>query len=269
MPTISINGQDINYVYNKILDDGVSLVFVHGAGGRIQTWPFQWQETRYARSAQRKRWVMDFPIYMLDLPGHGSSELPGRNSIEAYADDIMAFTEKMEIEKAVIVGHSMGGAIAQEIALRKPENMAGIILIGTGAKMPVTDLILDGLLTDFPKTVRLITKFAWYREAAANFTAVAIQHMLDTLPEVVHGDFYACNQFDYRNQLAEMALPTLVIGAEDDKMMPLKNSQFLADNIPNAELVVIKDAGHYMMVEKTSKVSKAIVIFLNGLEPKE
>ena len=255
----------MHYIHNKIDDDGPALVFVHGAGGRVQSWPLQWQETRFVPSARDKRWISDFPIYIVDLPGHGRSAPPGRTSIADYAADIIAFTEAVGISQAVIVGHSMGGAIAQQIAWQRPSNLAAIILLGTGAKMPVTDLILDGLLTDFPKTVDLITKFAWHKEAADVFTAVARQHTLDTDPLVVHGDFSACNDFDFRDRLAQISTPTLVIGGDTDKMMPLKNSRFLADHIPNAQLVVIANAGHYMMTEKTASVSKAIVAFLNQL----
>ena len=268
MPLIRLNGQKINYVHNKIDGDGPALVLVHGAGGRIQSWPLQWQETRYVPSARGKRWISDFPIYIVDLPGHGRSPLPGRTSITEYAADIIAFTEAVGIKQAVIAGHSMGGAIAQQVALQRPSNLTAIILIATGARMPVTDLILDGLLTDFPKTVDLITKFSWHKEAADVFTAVARQHMLDTNPLVVHGDFTACNDFDFRGRLAEITVPTLVMSGDSDQMMPLANSQFLADYIPQAQIVVIPNAGHYLMTEKTASVSKAIVSFLNQLTTK-
>jgi pimeloyl-ACP methyl ester carboxylesterase len=268
MPLIRLNGQEIHYVHNKIDDGGPTLVLVHGAGGRIQSWPIQWQETRYVPSARGKRWISDFPIYIVDLPGHGRSPPPGRTSITDYAADIIAFTEAVGIKRAVIAGHSMGGTIAQQVAWERPSNLAAIILIGTGAHMPVTDLILDGLLTDFPKTVDLITKFSWHRDAADVYTAGARRHMLDTNPRVVHGDFAACNNFDFRERLSNITTPTLVIGGDTDKMMPLANSQFLADHIPQAQLVVIANAGHYMMTEKTASVSKAIVPFLNQLSTK-
>ena len=261
MPLITVNEQEMYYVHNKI-DDGPALVLVHGAGGRVQSWPVQWQETRFVSSGQR-RWITDFPIYIVDLPGHGRSQPPSRTTISAYAADIIAFTEAVGIKQAVIAGHSMGGAIAQQVALERPSNLTAIILMGTGAKMPVTDLILDGLLTDFPKTVNMITKFSWHKEAADVFSSVARQHMLDTDPLVVHGDFTACNNFDFSQRLADIAVPTLIIAGDSDKMMPLSNSQFLTDHIPQAQLVVIPNAGHYMMTEKTASTSKAIVAFLN------
>lgn len=265
MPTQTVLGQTLHYSQNDIDTDAPAVVMVHGAGSKIQVWPYAWSQVSYVRSTTVRRWLTDFPLYLVDLPGHGKSELPGRSTVDEYAEAIIAFVEKLGLKRYVIGGHSMGGAIAQTIGLKKPDRLAGLILIGTGAKMPVTDMILDGLLTDFEKTVRMITKFSWHKEAAESFTDVSVQHMLATPPEVVHGDFVACSQFDVRERLGEIDVPTLVIGGEADKMMPLKNSQFLADNIPNSELVAIPDAGHFMMTEKANKVTRAMVKFLNSL----
>ena len=139
------------------------------------------------------------------------------------------------------------------------------MLIGTGAYMPVTDLILDGLLTNFAETVGMIVKFAWHKQAAPNFKQVATEHLMSTAPTVVHGDFFACNKFDLRGRLPEIDMPTLVIGGTNDKMMPLEYSQFLAEHIPNAQLAIIEDAGHYVVFEKTTKVTRIMVQFLKQL----
>ena len=266
MPTIIINGQKINYSENVLETDSPALVLVHGAGSRIQVWPYAWSQYTYVRSrTATKRWLTDFPIYMLDLPGHGRSATPGRTSVEAYAKDVLDFVRAKGIKKYVVGGHSMGAAIAQTIGLQKPDGLVGLVLFGAGARMPVTDMILDGLLTEFEKTVHMIVKFSWARDAAENFTDVATQHMLATEPEVVHGDFFACSQFDVREQIGEVEVPVLVVGATDDKMMPLKNSQFLVDNIPNATLAKIEDSGHFMMTEKTNSVTKAMLQFMTQL----
>lgn len=265
MPTMTLNTQTIHYAENDIDSDAPALVLVHGAGSRIQVWPYAWSQVNFVRSTSVRRWVTDFPVYMIDLPGHGRSDLPGRTSVDSYADDVLTFVNAKKLTNYVIAGHSMGAAIAQTIGIRNPDGLAGIVLFGGGAKMPVTDMILDGLLNEFEKTVEMIVKFSWARGAAESFTDVARQHMLATPPEVVHGDFYACSQFDVREQLEQIKVPTLVVGATDDKMMPFKNSQTLAKEIPNATLVEIKNAGHFMMTEKTNAVTRPLVKFLNQL----
>ena len=265
MPYVIVNNQKTYYTQNKIKSDAPTLVLIHGAGGRIQGWPYPWQQTTFVRSATARRWLTDFPLYMLDLPGHGRSAPPSRNSIEEYAQDVIDFMTALDLHNVVVVGHSMGGAIAQAIGAQSPVNLAALILIGTGARLPVSDVILDGLLTEFSKTVAMIMKFSWHKQAAPMFKQVALQHMLSTDPAVVHGDFLACHRFDMRDQLANITVPTLVIGGTADRMMPLDYSQFLMEHIPNATLATIEDAGHFMTVEKTSQVTKVMVNFLNHL----
>jgi pimeloyl-ACP methyl ester carboxylesterase len=168
----------------------------------------------------------------------------------------------LNLEHVVLAGHSMGGAIAQAIGVRQPSNLAGLILIGTGASLPVNPTILDGLQADFSGTVELIMKFAWHKESNPTPKKQATKRMLNTPREVVLADYAACNQFDLSNQLEQIQVPTLVIGSADDKMTPLTYSQYLAERIPNAQLVVIEQAGHYLMVEKTAEVTAAILNFL-------
>ena len=265
MPYIAANNQRIFYRHNDFNADLPTLVMVHGAGGRSQSWPYQWQQSRFVRSRGKPRWVTDFPLYFVDLPGHGQSDPPGKDNIEAYAADILAFMETLDLQRVVLIGHSMGGAIVQQVALTQSPRIAGLVLIGTGAFMPVTDMILQGLRTEFAETVHLINKFSWRKQSAPGSKEVAVQHMLSTDPKIVHDDFLACSQFDVRDRLAEIVVPTLVVGGSDDKMMPLKQSERLAEGIRLAELLVIEDAGHYMMVDKTSRVSRGLVQFLNNL----
>lgn len=265
MATITINNQQIHYVYNGVESDGVTVVLIHGAGGRIQSWPYQWQDFRMVRSARRKRWMTDFPLYLVDLPGHGQSQTPSHSSVNEYAHFVAQFVEALQLSNVVLAGHSMGGAIVQTVALDSPAWLSGVILLGTGAKMPVSDFILNGLQTDFAKTVHLIMKFSWHKQTTPLFKQVATQHMLSTPSEVVHGDFFACSQFDARAEIGRISVPTLIIAGANDKMMPVKASQFLADHIPNAQLALIENAGHFMMVEKTAQTTRAIVKFLQQI----
>lgn len=265
MPTLNIHGQTLHYSANVLDSDAPAVVLVHGAGGNSRVWPYAWSQINFVRSPRARRWLTDFPLYLVDLPGHGRSDPPGRSRIDDYAKVVINFAEALGLSRYVVGGHSMGGAIAQTVGLRQPDGLAGLVLLGTGATMPVTDLILGGLLSDFEKTVRLIMKFSWQKEAAESFTDVAMRHMLATPPDVVHGDFLACSRFDVRDRLGEIDVPTLVIGGENDRMMPMPNSQFLAERIPNATLVQIANAGHFMMTEKTNRVTRSMVQFLNGL----
>ena len=263
MPYLTLHKQNLHYYENKFKTNAIPLVFVHGAGGRIQSWAYQWQQDTFVRSAMRRRFLTDFPYFMLDLPGHGKSNQPARNTIGGYAEVVDAFIRSMGLQHVVVIGHSMGGAIVQMLALQQPDYLSGMILLGSGGKMVVNDLILGGLLADFPKTVEMIMKFSWHKDAAPMFRRVATEHMLDNAPEIVHGDFVACSQFDILDQLPTIHVPTLVVAGSHDKMMPLSNSQLLVEKMPNAHLAVIEDTGHFMMIEKTASVTRVMIEFLN------
>ncbi len=265
MPYVTQNSQQIFYTYNGTTAPAPAIVLVHGAGGSHREWPQAWQQPPGATATAEQKTLTEFPVYALNLPGHHRSDPPSRSSVDDYAQDVMDFIETLGLEKVVIVGHSMGGAIAQVISLHQPLYLAGLVLVGTGARLPVNEMLLNGLLTDFPGTARLIVKFAWHKETNAYFKQQASQRLLNTPPAVVHGDFLACDAFDMSDRLDQIKAPTLVVGSSVDKMTPLTASQFLVDRIPNAQLAVIEGAGHYMAMEQTSQVTEAMVEFLKEI----
>lgn len=265
MPTITVNHHSIYYFSNGRVEPQPTVVLIHGAGGRSQGWPYQWQQTYGKRASRMRRWVSDYPVIIPDLPGHGQSEPPGFDNIEAYAQFVIDFTDALDLAHFVVVGHSMGGAIAQQIGLMRPAKLRGLVLLGSGAKMDVSDLILNGLQTDFEKTVRLISKFSWQRQATPAFVETSLSHLLSTEPQVVYEDFLACSQFDARKQLGKIEVPTLVVGGKHDKMMRLAASEEMTALIPTATLETV-DAGHFMMFEKTAQTTQHIVTFLATIE---
>lgn len=228
------------------------LVLIHGAGGTHLHWPV---ELRTLSSAT---------VYALDLPGHGHSDPPSHSTIDSYAEDVVAAIDRLGLSNVVLMGHSMGGAIAQVIGWQKPTWLCGLILVGTSARLPVTDRILEGLLADFPRTVNFIMKMCWSGPTIqAVRIALAGREMRKIAPEVVHGDFVACNRFDIRQHLHEIGVPTLVVGASDDKMIPEKFSRLLAASIPNASFVLIPKAGHMMALEYPLQVTAVVERFLS------
>ncbi len=250
MPTILLSEQRIFYAHKRGDPQLPNLILVHGAGSSHLGWP----------AALRR--PSDYAVYALDLPGHGRSDPPGRNNVTAYADDMAAFIDSLKLKNVIIIGHSMGGAIAQTMALRHPHKVAGLVLIGTGARLPVSDAILEKALTNFEETVDFVAQYAWARGTPAPLIEEGRKFMREAGPQVTHGDYVACNAFNVMERLPQIAMPTLVIAGSIDMMTPYKLGQFLADHIPNAELVTIEGAGHMMMLEQSEVVSSAIATFL-------
>jgi len=175
---------------------------------------------------------------------------------------VVGFMEALELPPAVLAGHSMGGAIVQDVALRYPEKVAGLALIATGARLKVAPLILDGINEAFGETVRQIAGFVYGPNVTPEMRAEYATHLQGTDPALLHGDFAACDAFDRRGQLAQVQLPTLIICGTADKMTPVKFSQSLHDELPNSELHLIDNAGHMVMLERPDAVAGLMQDFL-------
>ncbi len=252
MPFTSLINQKI--YYSELGKHGIPIVFVHGAASSHLVWGAQVRALgEIARAVA------------IDLPGHGRSDPPGRNTIAGYCDAILGLLDAFEFDCAVIVGHSMGGAIAQTLALSHPDRVAGLGLIGTGARLRVLDAILNGVLDDFDATAQIVVDNSY----AANLSPVmrerAIAEFRACPAQVTHGDFVACNGFDIMARVAEIRVPTVVICGKEDRMTPYKYSEFLASKIANARLTLVDNAGHSVMIEQAEAVNRALKEFVSNL----
>jgi pimeloyl-ACP methyl ester carboxylesterase len=229
-----------------ICPEAPNLILVHGAGGNHQHWG---AAIRNLHSAN---------VYALDLPGHGRSAGNGRAAIADYAAFVAGLMDALGLQQAVVAGHSMGGATAMTMALNYPQRVAGLVLVGTGARLRVLPKILEGTLNDFENTVDLICRYAYASQASPELVYRGQQQMVQVPPQTIHDDFVACNAFDIMERLAEIRCPTLIICGTQDALTPPKYSSFLAEHIGGAELVLVPGGGHMVMVEKASAVAEAI-----------
>jgi len=254
MPHVEVNNEPLFYTISRGTEGAPSLVLIHGAGGSHLHWP-----------AELRR-LPEATVYTLDLPGHGRSEGRGCDTVSGYAEIVAAFLDVVGVERAVVVGHSMGGAIAQALALDFANRVSGLVLVATGARLRVAPAILEGIQTNFEGAVDLITRFAWSPEAPLALLEPGRQALLETGPDVLLGDFIACDRFDVMERLREIEAPTLVIAGSADALTPVKYAHFLARSIIGACLVVIEGAGHMVMLEQAAEVGKAVQKFLKDTE---
>ncbi len=230
------------------------LVLVHGAGGMASTW-----------DPQR----LAFPGAITpDLPGHNDGG-PGCRTIEDYARWLRTAGHDQGWFPAVLAGHSMGGAIALWYALSWPEDLAGIVLIATGARLRASPEILAKVAADYPAAVDTIITRSLASGADHRLAPRLREAMLAVPQDVTAGDFEACDAFDVMGRLGEIRTAALVIAGREDRMAPPRFAEFLQAHLPRARLVWIDDAGHMLHVERPREVNAAIREFLDGLDRPE
>jgi pimeloyl-ACP methyl ester carboxylesterase len=242
MPTISVNHEDIFYLQNAETT-GVPVVFLHGAGGSHAAW---WNAAQLLTGAQ---------VFALDMPAHGQSSGQGRDSVPAYAEVVAGVLDALNLPAAVLAGHSMGGGIALWLALHQPERVKGLILAGTGARLRVHPDILQAA-----KEGRAVGS-----AAVLGGRASITPRPANAAPEVVYGDWVACDTFDVMKQLGAIHCPALVIVGANDVMTPPKYAAYLANNIAGAKLLTVEGVGHSPMVEKPGEVAAAMQEFIKEL----
>ncbi|RPI73839.1 MAG: alpha/beta hydrolase [Desulfobacteraceae bacterium] len=229
-----------------------ALLFIHGAGNNAELWQHQtdWFKGRH-------------PVYCLDLPGHGLSKGPGETEITAYTEWTRQVIAKAFFGRPlVLTGHSMGGAVTQELAADPPPEIKGLILIGTGAKLGVVPEILTMLAQNPEAFFQSIDMAAFDPETPARLRQPVIAAIRRCDPAVILGDFRACDRFDIRERLKEIHLPTLILCGKRDKLTPVKYSHYLHEHIRNSELALFDQAGHMVMVEQAEQVNHAIQRFI-------
>jgi pimeloyl-ACP methyl ester carboxylesterase len=231
---------------------GEKILFIHGAGGNTKSWFYQME---YLKTSVE--------VMLIDLPGHGAAgDSDGCTTIDDYRDSVYRVLKSSGIDRCFVAGHSMGGAIAMSCALSFPDIVKGIILVDTGARLRVFPEILEGIMKDKEKTLRSIIEFAISKNAPDSLKKGCFDEMMKCRPEVIYNDFYACERFNIMKTVSSINVPTLIICGMDDALTPLKYSQYLHESIKGSELVLIKDAGHMVMLEKPEEVNKVILKFV-------
>ena len=262
---VTVNATAIHYFHGgastlpSVVPDlaaGELLLFIHGAGSNGHTWHPQIEAFAGPHS----------PL-ALDFPGHGrSGGTEGLKSISAYCDCVAAFMQALRVRPCVLVGRSMGGAVAMELALSHPQQVRALVLVATAASFDLPQELLDTW-----KNVMLgraqqpFTTDAFSPKADFAVMREAWIEQVKTDPRVRYFDLVACNQFDIRSRLGTIQQPTLVVAGRDDRLTPVGRAEELHERIAGSKLVVIEDAGHHVTNERPAEFNQAVSEFVKGL----
>jgi len=218
--------------------NGHALIFIHGSGGDHHVWGGQFDDLG-----------RDFHVVALDLPGHGSSGGAGEDDVMRYCEWVQGMIAALNIQRHLIIGHSLGGAVALAAALTPADTLSGIVVVGGGARMPVNPMVLEGLLKDPAAMMGLAADVAVAKKNRDRLRPFLEEGFQRCAPAVIHGDFLSCDRFDITDAVSQIRIPTLVICGEDDKMMPPQFSRHLSTHIEHSRLSLIPECGHFPMLE--------------------
>jgi pimeloyl-ACP methyl ester carboxylesterase len=238
-----------------------SVVFVHGAANDHSASLLQ---TRYFA-------YHGCNALALDLPGHGRSEGPSLGTIGEIGDWLAVVLDAAGIERAALVGHSMGSLAALECAARHPARARALALVGTAWPMSVGEALLDAAREDRHAAFDMVN--IWGHSGAAQLGGNTVPGMWMTgaylrlleraKPQVLHVDLKACNDYaDGPASAAKVSCPALFILGGRDMMTPPRNAKALQSVIAGAQTVTLEGAGHSLMAERPDVVLDALISFL-------
>ncbi|MBD2495965.1 alpha/beta fold hydrolase [Nostoc sp. FACHB-280] len=261
MPKVQVNGIDIFY---EVKGTGEPVLLIAG---------FMCDRTYW--SLLQPHLVSQYQVIRFDNRGIGQSSIPNSPySTQKMAEDAAALLDILGIKQAHIIGHSMGGQIAQELAFLYPEKVKSLVLMSSLAKgnerfnsvietwgnlagkidlMLYEKLILPWIFTD---------DFYAIPEMIDQLIEWAINYPFAPTTQGIYHQSRAIINHDTTDRIKNIHCPTLVIVGKQDILTPVAFSEQLAQNIPQAELQVIENGGHGFLIESTAAVTQAILKFL-------
>jgi pimeloyl-ACP methyl ester carboxylesterase len=254
VPTIEIEGRSIAYEAPVSLHKGHGrqLLFVHGASFNRRVW--REQMAHFARA--------DMPV-CLDLAGHGQSSGPICDTVEDHCVIVQAFADRVGLDNFVLVGHSMGGAIAQNYVARHPENIRALVLVSTSPSFAIPAGTLDEW-TEAPEKYRKDEIDLILAPATGSEVRKRLLSMRDENPwESQRADLIACSRWDNTAGFPAIRQPTLLITARYDGL--LEGNRSMHRLLPQSVLVVLERSGHMIMMEEPEAVNRSMEEFVRAL----
>ncbi len=263
MPKVKANGIELYY---EVHGSGEPLVLIGGLGADTFLWFRQVPELcKY------------FQVIVFDNRGSGESDKPETPyTIPMFAADTAGLLQALGIERASVMGASLGGLIAQEFALSYPALLEKLVLAATtfgGPKsIPLPAETAAAMLnrtgdpeTDIRNSFKLFTSAEWQQahpEIVDEYVRWRVAH-----PQPVAAyqrQAVATMGFDVEGRISQITAPTLIMHAENDRVVPVENARLLAEKIPNSKLLIFPKAGHAFNIELDQAYNQAVIDFLKG-----
>lgn len=233
-------------------EDLPALILLHGAGGNGAQWPYQ------------IRRLPGYRVFALDLPGHGGSTLTAERSVAGFAARIWEWADSVGVATATLCGHSMGAAIAMEMALAQPERAAYLLLLGAAGRLDVNSQLLEKFAVPIrvQEGVNMLARWSFSKDAPESLRKAYVRQLLACPPGLLLNDFKACANFELGELAAQLRMRAAVVGAAEDVMVSPRLSAALAEALPRATFHSLPAAGHMLMIEKPQATTKLVEAIL-------
>jgi len=266
---ISVKNIDIHYRDEGNQTDSIPIILIHGTGASLHTFDDWTNKLKYSKRVIR-----------LDLPAYGlTGPFVDRDySILNYTSFLKEFLETLDIKQCIIAGNSLGGEIAWNFALEKPDIVKKLILINSGGfpssskSVPIAFRLAQTPVIN--KVVRFITPFFIVRSSVENVffdkskvTDSLVERYFDLcLREGNRQAFIDRLGIGKRNNyinISNIKQPTLILWGADDLLIPVENAYKFQNSLPNNKLVILENSGHVPMEENPFESIKHVIEFLN------
>jgi pimeloyl-ACP methyl ester carboxylesterase len=269
---LEIDGSPVNFVdYGSAVDGSRPVVLIHGLSACWQTWLEQ--IPRLAAEGRR--------VIAVDLPGFGASPMPREPiSISGYGRVVETLCDRLDLGQVVVVGHSMGGFTAAEIAIQFPKRVERLVL-EAAAGISTNNVEREQMLAGGRMLAGLIARAAassqqLSRRPRSRWLALSVAMRY---PSRIRSDFVyemlshtgtdgfmpaltAIVDYDFRSRLAQIECPTLVVWGDHDALEPLADAEEFVRVIPHARKIVFEDTGHSPMMERPRTFNDMLIDFL-------
>lgn len=231
-----------------------TALLVHGSGGRAEIW-----------SHVVDLFEMIEPV-SVELPGHGQSQRDPLKSVEDCAILVDEVRAALGAEKAIVVGHSLGGAVAQQYGRAYPDRCRAIVIASAGPNFDIDLGRVAAIERDWDSCIEHFARGQVSPGASPDMLARATQLVLERKPAVLAHDLRVCKNFDSLGWAREIGVPTLIVCAYEDRLTPIDGSLALLKLIDGAALSVISPGGHSLMLEHPIRFARAIDAFIEEMQ---
>ena len=256
------NGIALQYAEQGIFT-GTAVIFLHGIG---DSW--------HSFESVLKVVPENIHAFAISLRGHGDSEKPTTGySIKDFATDVAQFIKMQDLKSVYIVGHSMGGLVAQQFVLDHPQLTKGMVLISSDAIFNDNPGMPEFFLESLKLEGAIDKKFmdAFQRSTLAkpidpDYYNLLVAEGMKVPGGVFKSSFAGMMQADFRDELKKIKAPVLIFWGDKDNMCSIKDEEQLLRSIPNSKFIIYENTGHALHWEEPARFTNDLISFIKSIQ---